>query len=98
MIDTKDLSILNICKMKTEIETLEKKREELVRSMWTRGAPPRDGWYWIWNGEARLVVVVRNNILYLRENDPINAGYPLNKYPDIVNMWFMSCDPPEPPK
>ena len=64
---------------------------------WSQGIPTDDGWYWVWNGNERLIVIVRTGILYLNEARD-KPGYPLSGYTENDGLWWMPCKPPPIPR
>ena len=73
-------------------------QEMKPKQKWIKGMPVDDGWYWIYTGTERLVVIIKGDKLFLRENDMPPLGYPLSLYEDACELWFMPCDVPEPPQ
>jgi hypothetical protein len=73
----------------------------LARPRWTNKSPAKDGWYWMFNGATRSVVVIKNNVLYLNEKDAqkelTTDGYPMKSYEDNLALYWIEIEPPEIP-
>jgi len=64
---------------------------------WTQGVPPSDGWFWIYDGQGRRVCFTQRGKIYSFENQHLTEGFPLDKFPNGVDLWWMPCDvPPKP--
>jgi len=65
---------------------------------WSREVPTEKGWYWLYNGHERKVVIVDGDKLYTSEKNA-NKGcgyYRFSQFPgdNLKQLYWMPCEPP----
>ena len=73
----------------------------MTKQKWTNSVPTVDGWYWVYNGQERQVVILKGDRLYTSEQ-AFNVGYGyyrLSQYSEeaLNDMYWQPCEPPTPP-
>ena len=75
-----------------EETTIRKKIDE----EWTTETPNVNGFYWVYNGEHRQVVVITDGYMYLTENkhSPCFSLETLGYWNSKEPLWWFPCTPP----